>query len=295
MKIIIISPNSTTHKHWHLTPAKLLVTGLLAITILLSSGLWVHQNFISDPGTSVDFTLLRAGNELDDAAEAEAIQTYYVKRLGGLQAEAIRLKALMEKLAAMAGLDVAPYNLDVEPPQGGIDSQGSAVTKDEFEEHLSGLESIFSQQATQLAMIQDYLITEDTIESAIPSGRPIDGGWISSYYGYRLDPFNGKNVFHHGLDFAGKAGSSVNAVADGIVSWTGRRNGYGEMIEIEHGNGYITRYAHNSKLTVKNGDRVKKGQQVALMGSTGRSTGPHVHFEVLLDGRTVDPHKFVKN
>ena len=145
-----------------------------------------------------------------------------------------------------------------------------------------------------LDQLQDYLITEDNIKSAIPTGRPIKKGWVSSYYGYRVDPFSGKKVFHHGLDFAGKAGSEVVAVANGIVSWQGSRGGYGEMIEIDHGNGYQTRYAHNKKLVVKLGDRIKKGQAIALMGSTGRSTGPHVHFEILRDGKTVNPANFIK-
>ena len=101
-------------------------------------------------------------------------------------------------------------------------------------------------------------------------------------------------MFHHGLDFAGKAGSEVVAVADGIVSWQGSRGGYGEMIEIDHGNGYQTRYAHNKELVVKLGERIEKGQAIALMGSTGRSTGPHVHFEILRDGKTVNPSNFIK-
>ena len=266
------------------------------LTIMLSSVLWFYQN-INIATTQVAKhvpTLSQAIVENEDISETIEIQSYYAQRLGGLQAEAIRLKALMEKLASMAGLDTVPYRLDREPAQGGVDEHGSTIAPDEFENHLSELETMFSQQSSQLTMIQDYLITEDSIESAIPAGKPIKTGWISSYYGYRIDPFNGKKTFHHGLDFAGKSGSDVNTVADGIVSWTGKRSGYGQMVEIEHGNGYVTRYAHNKSLTVKKGERVEKGQQVALMGSTGRSTGPHVHFEVLLDGKTVNPYNFVK-
>jgi murein DD-endopeptidase MepM/ murein hydrolase activator NlpD len=137
-------------------------------------------------------------------------------------------------------------------------------------------------------------LTEDAIKSAIPSGKPVKNGWVSSYYGYRTDPFNGKKVFHDGLDFAGKEGSKVYAVADGIVTWKGRRNGYGELVEIDHGNGYVTRYAHNKTVIAEQGQKVTKGQAIALMGSTGRSTGPHVHFEVLRDGKSVNPYKFVQ-
>jgi murein DD-endopeptidase MepM/ murein hydrolase activator NlpD len=128
----------------------------------------------------------------------------------------------------------------------------------------------------------------------VPAGRPITSGWLSSYFGIRTDPFTGKKERHKGLDFAGKLGSDVVAVASGVVTWAGRRYGYGNLVEINHGNGYSTRYGHNDKITVKVGDAVKKGQIIAKMGSTGRSTGPHVHFEVLHKGKQVDPMSYIK-
>jgi murein DD-endopeptidase MepM/ murein hydrolase activator NlpD len=127
----------------------------------------------------------------------------------------------------------------------------------------------------------------------LPTGRPIPDGWISSYFGARTDPFTGLREYHKGLDFAGKDGEEIYAVASGLVTWSAARFGYGQMVEINHGNGYITRYAHNRTNLVKVGDVVTKGQRIALMGSTGRSTGPHVHFEVLKNGRVVDPAKYV--
>ena len=130
-------------------------------------------------------------------------------------------------------------------------------------------------------------------ERVMPSGRPVEEGWLSSTYGKRSDPFTGKPDFHPGLDFAGRKGSEVVAVADGVVIWSGPRGGYGNMVEIDHGHGYVTRYGHNEKNLVKVGDTVKKGQEIALMGSTGHSTGPHVHFEVLHNGKTVNPARFI--
>jgi len=292
MQIIIISPNRSIHKHWHLTRRKLIMACLVLAVVLLSSASWFYQNINNTATLTVEHISLLQSEQIDSVSEK--VQPYYAKRLGGLQAEAIRLKALMEKLASMAGLDTVPYSLDIEPAMGGVDHSGIGIDSDEFDDGLAELATVFSQQSLQLMMIQDYLITEDAIKSAIPMGKPVQSGWISSYYGYRLDPFNGKKTFHHGLDIAGKSGSDVNTVADGIVSWTGKRSGYGELVEIEHGSGYVTRYAHNKSLTVTKGERVKRGQQIALMGSTGRSTGPHVHFEVLLDGKTVNPYNFVK-
>jgi murein DD-endopeptidase MepM/ murein hydrolase activator NlpD len=299
MQIIIISPNSTSHKHWNITPAMQLVASLLILSIVTIMTIMVYQWPNKTPVTIVEHVPTQAQlpsitDSDQDIAQKSEMQEYYAKRLGELQAEAIRLKAITEELASMAGLDTASYLLDTTPAQGGMDIDGTSMTTDDFQSHMVELESVFNQQSIQLEKLQDYLITENNIASAIPSGKPIKEGWTSSYYGYRIDPFNGKKVFHHGLDFAGRAGSNVYAVADGMVSWTGKRGGYGEMVEIDHGNGYVTRYAHNKALNVQVGDRIAKGQVVASMGSTGRSTGPHVHFEILRDGKTVNPYNFVK-
>ena len=222
------------------------------------------------------------------------MQDYYAKRLGQLQAESIRLKALITKLAMMTGTDTSEFLLDEQPPQGGLEQDGYSLSPEYIRQEMEQLTQQFTRQDQQLASIQAFIITDDNIQSAIPQGRPIESGWISSYYGKRIDPFSGKKTFHHGLDFAGKSGSNVLAVADGIISWTGKRSGYGHTVEIDHGNGYVTLYGHNQKVTVKAGDRIQRGQVIALMGSTGRSTGPHVHFEVLRDGRKINPYTFVK-
>ena len=131
-------------------------------------------------------------------------------------------------------------------------------------------------------------------EEVLPAGMPVKNGWISSYFGKRTDPFTGKIGFHEGLDIASKRGTQIVAVGSGVVTFAGVRSKYGNTVEISHGNGYMTRYAHNMKNLVKVGDTVKKGDPVALMGSTGRSTGPHVHFEVHLNNQMVDPLRFVQ-
>ncbi len=295
MQVIIISPKNTTHQHWHVSPTVLRSMIVIALTLAFSMSYSIYHLFAQQslPQTMTE-TVAPIAVDVEGAEQAQR-EAYYAKRIGILQAEAIRLKALTSKLANMSGLNITAAELDRAPGQGGLDLQeGEVVTPDDFDSYFFELETHFDAQSAELAHLQDYLITRDNIKSAIPSGRPIKQGWISSFYGNRLDPFNGKKTFHHGLDFAGKAGSEVVAVADGIVSWHGARGGYGEMIEIDHGNGYQTRYAHNKKLVVQLGERIKKGQAIALMGSTGRSTGPHVHFEVLRDGKTVNPYNFVK-
>ena len=127
-----------------------------------------------------------------------------------------------------------------------------------------------------------------------PQGRPVIHGWISSYFGKRTSPFSGKSEMHRGVDFAGKPGTDVIAVAGGVVTKASKNGGYGYLVEIEHGNGYVTRYGHNRELLVQAGEAIKRGQVIAKLGSTGRSTGPHVHFEVIKDGRRIDPMKFVQ-
>ncbi|MFT7234443.1 MAG: murein DD-endopeptidase MepM/ murein hydrolase activator NlpD [Methylophagaceae bacterium] len=302
MQVIIISPNNTTHQHWHLSPLMLRIVAMITLIILLSVSYTAYKIIVDNPeqlSSAIAEEMLiserkQAVAKLIEAKQAQ-MQAYYAKRLGTLQAEALRLKALADKLAELSGLNIKAEGLDKPAGQGGLAQyHATPFSEDEFESFFSQLESNFDTQALGLIELQDYLITEDNIKSAIPAGRPIKKGWISSYYGYRVDPFNGNKVFHHGLDFAGASGSEILAVADGIVSWQGSRGGYGEMIEIDHGNGYQSRYAHNKKLVVKLGDRIKKGQAIALMGSTGRSTGPHVHFEILRDGRTVNPANFVR-
>lgn len=298
MQVIIISPNNTSHKHWHLSPVMQFILASFVLVTVAAFSFLSYQWLNSDSQTVTNTpsaTAIVSSSLQDSLIEKQQMQAYYAKRLGSLQAEAIRLKALTEKLADMSGLDIGSAIFNPIAGQGGIEQQGAVANSLDIETGLFDLQGDLDAQSQNLLFLQDYLITHENIKSAIPSGRPITDGWVSSYYGKRIDPFSGKKVFHYGLDFAGKEGSKVNAVADGIVSWTGKRGGYGELVEIDHGNGYQTRYAHNKALTVAIGERIKKGQTIALMGSTGRSTGPHVHFEVLRDGKAVNPYNFIKN
>ncbi len=143
-------------------------------------------------------------------------------------------------------------------------------------------------------MLEALIADQELDEEQHPSGWPSSGGWISSRYGYRRDPFTGRRAFHSGVDIANKPGSPIKAVADGVVTRAGREGAYGLMVEVNHGNGYHTRYAHASKILVDVGSRVSKGDRIAVVGSTGRSTGTHVHFEVFKDDKAVNPRKFLR-
>jgi murein DD-endopeptidase MepM/ murein hydrolase activator NlpD len=217
-------------------------------------------------------------------------------RLGKLQAHVIRLDALGSRLTSMAKLDGGEFNFSQSPAQGGpvATSELSAEMQvPDFMVSLKNLSQQLDDRNQQLSVLETLMMNRNLQAEVMPAGRPITRGWLSSYFGIRTDPFNGRRVHHKGVDFAGKMGSDVVSVAAGVVTYSGKRSGYGNLVEINHGNGYSTRYGHSSELLVKVGDTVRKGQKVAKMGTSGRSTGPHVHFEVLLNGRAVNPKKYI--
>lgn len=218
-------------------------------------------------------------------------------RVGQMNAEMIRLDALGKRLTEIGNLDRGEFNFDAPPAIGGPEEPavaGEAPTVPSVTEQLNSLSAMVDDRSRQLAALETLILSQELAQQIVPGGRPVKSGYISSFFGKRPDPFTGETAFHPGLDFAGTAGQRVLAVADGVVSFAGRDKGYGKLVEITHGNGYVTRYAHNSSLLVEPGQTVRRGQALALMGSTGRSTGPHVHFEVLRNGRPVNPMSFVR-
>jgi len=216
-------------------------------------------------------------------------------RLGEMNAHVVRLDALGKRLTEMADIDSREFDFDRDPPRGGpeTDGEGESAQIPDLSAMLGRLEQGVEQRESQLAALENVILARELKAEIHPEGRPVAAGFISSYFGERADPFDGREEFHKGVDFAGAAGSKVMAVAAGVVTWAGERAGYGKLIEINHGDGFITRYAHNERTLVSVGDTVKRGDTVALMGSTGHSTGPHVHFEVLRNGRQVDPLSFI--
>ena len=216
-------------------------------------------------------------------------------RLGKLQSHVIRLDALGARLTHMANLDKGEFDFENPPAQGGPESAkgGSPIKVPDFVTALNDLSAQLDDRSKQLDVLETMLMTRNLEAEVMPTGRPVSRGWLSSYFGLRTDPFSGRRVHHAGVDFAGKLGSDVVAVAAGVVQFAGRRSGYGNLVEINHGKGYVTRYGHNLKNLVAVGQTVKKGEVVAKMGTTGRSTGPHVHFEVMVNGRQVNPKKYI--
>jgi murein DD-endopeptidase MepM/ murein hydrolase activator NlpD len=217
-------------------------------------------------------------------------------RMASLQARLIRLDALGERLTNAAGLDDGEFDFTEEPSVGGpevILEEGSFQMPDFLDELDELAEQIESRQQ-QLELLDSILIERESQSEFSVSGRPVNRGYISSGFGRRIDPFTGSLAFHQGVDFStGSTGADVFAVAAGVVTFAGDKAGFGKMVQLDHGNGFETIYAHDQKVLVKVGDVVKKGQVIALSGSTGRSSGPHVHFEVHKNGRVVDPASYI--
>jgi murein DD-endopeptidase MepM/ murein hydrolase activator NlpD len=226
-------------------------------------------------------------------ARAEHTLEALAGRLSLLQGHVLRLDALGSRLAAMADLDDMQFGFDTPPGIGGPapDLSQESVDINELLATLSRIETGLEDKAEKLSAMESMLIDRALQEQTLPEGAPARGAWISSLFGYRTDPLTGRREFHQGIDLAGRPETPITAVAAGIVTWSGPRHGYGNLVEISHGRGYLTRYAHNRKNLVSVGEKVEKGEVIALMGSTGRSTGPHVHFEVVRAGDPVDPRR----
>ena len=221
-------------------------------------------------------------------------------KLAQMRSRLVRLDALGEQLTQIASLEDGEFDFSVAPGLGGPDESlvnevaNSVDIQQELATMFARLDNSLNSRESQLNVLQSML-TENKLKSErMVAGRPITKGWMSSEYGMRVDPFHGNKRWHGGVDFAGRKGSDIIAVASGVVTWSGERSGYGLMVELNHSDGYITRYAHNDKNVADLGAIVKKGDVIAKMGSSGRSTGPHVHFEVFKNGRTVDPASYIR-
>ena len=301
MNIVVYTNRGGKPRSLHISGA--LQAGLvLGACLFLVGGLALGGYWAGAQSTPEDYVVEwreqidKQRSQLDTLrGQAESDLNALAGRLGRLQGHVTRVDALGSRLLAMADIDSKEFNFTHSPAMGGpsdtLDS--SAINLDTLEQSIMALEAELKGRASQLAVLENVLSDENLKQEVYPAGRPVQKGWLSSYYGWRTNPFGGNKQFHKGMDFAGKEDSPIVAVGGGVVTYSGRRYGYGNLVEITHGNGYITRYGHNKTNLVREGEAVKKGQSISLMGSTGRSTGPHVHFEVIKDGKKIDPTKFI--
>ena len=279
-----------------LTALAIVVLGLLgsAFALGLQLGRGSHERLMLSDTTRFGTVLADQKKQIEDLRQKLQLRVdAMAMRLGEMNAHVIRLDALGKRLTEMADIDSREFNFDRDPPRGGPEGEGTSAEIPDLSSMLNQLQQRVDLRESQLSALENPILARELKQEIHPEGRPVANGFISSYFGERADPFDGREAFHKGVDFAGVPGSNVTAVAAGIVTWAGERSGYGKLVEINHGDGFVTRYAHNERTLVNVGETVKRGEPVALMGSTGHSTGPHVHFEVLRNGRQVDPLSFV--
>ena len=302
MNVILLSKRDGKARQYNL--AKPLTLGLVlavtavivggAFTLGLQLGKGVHHDLAL--AETNRFAALLAQQKQEIAGLKQQLQLRVdamAMGIGEVNAHVIRLDALGKRLTEMADIDSREFDFDRDPPSGGPEGEGVSAQIPDLSQMLAQLAQRADLRESQLAALENVILTRELKEEIHPEGRPVSSGYISSYFGERADPFDGREAFHKGVDFAGTLGSDVVAVAAGVITWSGERSGYGKLIEINHGDGYSTRYAHNERTLVAVGQTVKRGEAIALMGSTGHSTGPHVHFEVLHNGRQVDPLSFI--
>ena len=305
MNVIVFSKRLGRARQIELGSPRMLAIAV-AVTVMLFAGLLLagfqlgRSTSLSSPGTQVgEWSRKLEDQKLQVAAAKRDLQERLdalAGRVGQMNAHVIRLDALGRRLTEMAHLDKGEFNFDSPPAVGGPEGlvEGAIVASPDLSSLLDDLSQQIKDRERQLSVLESLISTRNLNRQIVPGGRPVLQGWISSYFGQRADPFNGHQAIHRGVDFAAPAGSQVVAVASGVVTYSKERFGYGRTVEINHGNGYVTRYGHNQRVLVAVGDTVQKGDPIALIGSTGRSTGPHLHFEVLKEGRAVDPMRFVR-
>ena len=301
MNLRITTGRAGRSRHLDLSGAHTTFAVVLVIAAVFAAGLVLGRFLLGAGAEQRAFVRALAQQKIDLQAARGQIDGQVdalAARIGMLNAQLIRLDALGRRLTDLAGLDRGEFDFDQAPPAGGPESSeaeaGSAQVP-ELAAVLDTLETQLQDREQQLAVLETLLASRELGVRSMPGGLPLIGGWISSHFGHRTDPFTGRGAFHSGVDFAGVPGSKVIAVGPGVVSFAGYKQGYGYVVEITHPTGYMTRYGHNSRNLVRPGQSVQKGDSIAVIGSTGRSTGTHVHFEVEQDGKLVNPMKFLAN
>jgi murein DD-endopeptidase MepM/ murein hydrolase activator NlpD len=281
----------------HLSGTKLLLAlaGLSLVLMLMAAGMY-HWVFLKGAreGWPVIGSMLRliVKDEFEqrDRFMRENLDAM-ARKLGEMQAKMVQLEALGERVSGLAGVN--PAEIKLPPGRGGALIEGRPLTLQELQATLNDLDELTEHKTDLLTVMESRLFDQKVKKMMVPTQQPIQLGHLGSSFGWRIDPFTGRSALHTGLDFQAEPGTAILAAAGGVVVTAESHPAYGNMVEVDHGNNLITRYAHAARFHVKKGDIVKRGQRVADVGSTGRSTGPHLHFEVLVQGVPQDPQKFL--
>ncbi|NMM12251.1 MAG: M23 family metallopeptidase [Rhodoferax sp.] len=297
MQLIITDAWLAKSRAIQLSGTRLVLTALLASFILmLVAAVLYHWVFLKGAreGWPVVGSLVKlvVKDEFDqrDRFMRENLDVL-ARKLGEMQAKMTQLESLGERVSSLAGVN--PTEIKMKPGQGGVLVSGRPLSVEELQATLADLDRLTDQRTDLMTVMESRLFDQKIRNMMVPTQQPVAAGNLGSLFGWRIDPFTGRSALHTGLDFQADFGTSILAAAGGIVVTQEFHPAYGNMIEIDHGNDLITRYAHASKTLVKRGDLIKRGQKIAEVGTTGRSTGAHLHFEVLVQGIPQDPQKFL--
>jgi len=297
MQLIITDAWLAKSRAIHLSGRRLVFAGCVAslFLTLIAAGLY-HWVFLKGAreGWPVVGTLVRlvVKDEFEqrDRFMRENLDVM-ARKLGEMQAKLMQLESLGERVSGLAGVN--PNDIKAVPGRGGALVEGRSLSMEEIQATLADLDRLTEQRTEVMTVMESKLFDQKIRNMMVPTQQPVLDGSLGSAFGWRIDPFTGRSALHTGLDFQADPGTQILAAAGGVVVTQEYHPAYGNMIEIDHGNDLITRYAHASKVFVKKGDLIRRGQKLAEVGTTGRSTGPHLHFEVLVQGVPQDPQKFL--
>jgi murein DD-endopeptidase MepM/ murein hydrolase activator NlpD len=296
MHLIITDAWLAKSRAIHLTGTKLLIAGLtISVSLMLVAAGLYHWVFLKGAregwpivGSLVKF-VVKDEFEHRDRFMRENLDAM-AKRVGEMQAKMLQLESLGERVSGLAGISPAELN---RAGRGGALISAHPLRMDELQAVLADLEQHTGQRVDLLTVVESRLFDLKMHKMMIPTQHPVVDGNLGSNFGWRIDPFSGGSALHTGLDFQAATGTPIVAAAGGVVVTQEYHGAYGNMLEVDHGNALITRYAHASRVLVKKGDLIKRGQKIAEVGTSGRSTGPHLHFEVLVQGVPQNPQKFL--
>ncbi len=303
MQIILLSSRLAKAKSLSLSLSHVVATlavGVLLLVFLTGALYWISLRFASEIRIPVIHQMVRAAQEGEAERSREFVQqnlNAMAVKIGEMQAQLTRLDALGERLSTMAGLRPQDFRLSETPGLGGAQSSmlpPRDLTMSQFSEKVALLSRQMENRMDLLGMLEAQLFEQAVKKKAMPTMMPVSAPFNASGFGYRIDPFSGQQAMHEGIDFITDSGTPVIAAAGGVVQFAGFHPQYGHMIDIDHGNELVTRYAHLSKTMVKEGDIVQRGRRIADSGNTGRSTGPHLHFEVRFRGAPQNPTRFLR-
>jgi murein DD-endopeptidase MepM/ murein hydrolase activator NlpD len=281
----------------HLSGVQLVGVGVLASILLMLGAIttyhWVFLEGVRQgwPGFAPVARLVHQDETNSQNAYMRANLDAMARKLGEMQARMVQIDSLGERVAGLAGL--SPAEFKPKPGAGGALVGGRDLSMDELMGALDGIDQTSGSRVDWLTVVESRLFDQKIQRTMVPTEKPVVGVQVGSPFGFRIDPITGRSALHTGLDFPSDPGTPILAAAGGMVVVQEYHPAYGNMVEVDHGNDLITRYAHASKVMVKKGDIVKRGQKIAEVGSTGRSTGPHLHFEVWVSGVPQDPQRFL--